>query len=234
MMPPSRSAPVPATRGAGLLVGAGLLAYAAYVGVTWARYGRDRRRAPAPPLDRFMPTYEVAERHRVSVDAPVEATMAAVRALDLEQLPVARLLFRARAWLLGERAVSAEGPHGLAASTRAMGWGVLDDRPRALVMGAVCRPWEADPGFRAVDPDAFAAFHEPGLVRIVWAVGAEPDGTGGSVAWTETRVATTDAAARLRFRRYWALLSPGILLIRWAALRLVRTEAERTAQPPFL
>ena len=42
-------------------------------------------------------------------------------------------------------------------------------------------------------------------------------------------MATTDAAARARFRRYWAALSPGILLIRWAMLRRLRAEAERRA-----
>jgi hypothetical protein len=44
---------------------------------------------------------------------------------------------------------------------------------------------------------------------------------------TETRVATTDAYARERFRRYWAVFSPGILLIRRASLRLVKADAER-------
>jgi hypothetical protein len=38
---------------------------------------------------------------------------------------------------------------------------------------------------------------------------------------------TTDPVSRERFRRYWALLSPGILIIRYETLRLVRAEAER-------
>jgi len=40
-------------------------------------------------------------------------------------------------------------------------------------------------------------------------------------------VATTDSMARERFRRYWAVLSPGILIIRYEGLRLVKAEAER-------
>jgi len=219
----------------------GLLAatYGVYVATTWARYGHPRparlcRAHPDMPgdlLDRFMPTYEVGERSRLRVAAPPDATMAVARALDLGRLPVARALFRTRAWLLGERAVPLTPVRELATATQAMGWGMLADEPRALVMGTVCHPWEANPGFQPVAPAHFAAFDEPGFVRIAWAVGAEPDGEGGSVAWTETRVATTDAAARARFRPYWAVLSPGILLIRWAALRLVRREAERVARP---
>ncbi len=33
--------------------------------------------------------------------------------------------------------------------------------------------------------------------------------------------------ARERFRRYWAMFSPGILIIRYEGLRLVKAEAER-------
>ena len=51
-----------------------------------------------------------------------------------------------------------------------------------------------------------------------------------SIFRTETRAVATDAAARAKFRRYWSFLSPGIILIRWAALRPLRAEAERHAQ----
>jgi hypothetical protein len=216
--------------------GAGLIAagFAAYVVAAWGRYGRHAPRPPDPLLDRFMPACEVGERHQTRVAAPAGVTMETARALDFRRLPVAQVLFRIRAWLLGDDGAKPEPPHGLEEETRAMGWGVLADEPNALVMGAVCRPWEADPGFRPVPPEAFAAFAEPSLVKIVWAIGVEPDGPAASVAWTETRVATTDAAARARFRRYWAALSPGILLIRREALRLVRADAERRARaiPP--
>jgi hypothetical protein len=47
---------------------------------------------------------------------------------------------------------------------------------------------------------------------------------------TETRVATTDASARVRFRRYWSFASPGIILIRWLSLPGVKRDAERRAQ----
>jgi hypothetical protein len=45
----------------------------------------------------------------------------------------------------------------------------------------------------------------------------------------ETRVTTTDSVARAKFRRYWAVFSPGIKLIRWLLLPQVRAEAERHA-----
>jgi hypothetical protein len=58
----------------------------------------------------------------------------------------------------------------------------------------------------------------------------EPREAGHSLFRTETRVATTDPESRARFRRYWSVFSPGILVIRWEALRLVRRAAERQIQ----
>ena len=58
-------------------VGIGVLSYAAYAGVTWLRYGHTDSIAPEERdvlLDRFMPSYEVAERHHVRVDAPAAIT----------------------------------------------------------------------------------------------------------------------------------------------------------------
>ena len=51
------------------------VSYAAYVGLTWVRYGHAVPAAGTeesdPLLDRFMPRYEAAERHHVRVAAPV-------------------------------------------------------------------------------------------------------------------------------------------------------------------
>jgi hypothetical protein len=94
-------------------------------------------------------------------------------------------------------------------------------------MGAVTQPWKADVQFRGLPPEEFATFHEPGYAKIGWTLAVDPDGPTGSVFRTETRVTTTDLDSRRRFRRYWSLVSPGILLIRREMLRLVRQEAER-------
>jgi hypothetical protein len=97
-------------------------------------------------------------------------------------------------------------------------------------MGAVTRPWEADVTFQALPPGDFAAFAQPGFVKIVWTLRADPVDAGTSVFRTETRAVATDAGARARFRRYWAWASPGIRLIRRLSLRPLRLEAERRAQ----
>jgi hypothetical protein len=94
------------------------------------------------------------------------------------------------------------------------------------VVGAVTQPWKADVVFRGIPPEEFAAFSEPGYVKIVWTLAVEPTGPSRCIFRTETRAIATDAASRSRFRRYWALLSPGIVLIRFEMLRVVAAEAE--------
>jgi hypothetical protein len=83
--------------------------------------------------------------------------------------------------------------------------------------------------FRALPPDAFAAFNAPDYVKIMWTLRADPLGARESIARTETRVATTDPGAREKFRRYWSVFSPGILLIRHVMLKRVKADAERRA-----
>src|SRR6185436_10471747 len=72
-------------------------------------------------------------------------------------------------------------------------------------------------------------FCEHDYVKIVWTLRADPIGTAESIFRTETRVMTTDPAARAKFRRYWSFLSPGIILIRWVSLGPLKVEAERRA-----
>ena len=113
----------------------------------------------------------------------------------------------------------------------ALGWVVLADVPdRALVVGAVTKPWEPNVTFRPVPADAFPTFDEPGYVRIAWTLRAEPTGVDRSLFLTETRAAATDATARARFRRYWSFLSPGIRLIRRMSLGPIKTRAEALAR----
>jgi hypothetical protein len=107
---------------------------------------------------------------------------------------------------------------------------VLAESPgHDIVMGAVTQPWKANVVFRGLPPEEFAAFHEPGYVKIAWTLRADAVGTGESIARTETRVLATDDEARRKFRWYWARFSPGIALIRAVSLPFVQKEAERRA-----
>jgi hypothetical protein len=213
-------------------------AYASYAGVTWLRYGHP---APAsgddvdPLLDQFMPVYDVAERHHIHVAAPAEITFATACEQDLMALPVVRAIFKAREVVLGSEPDTAAHPHGLLVLTKSIGWGALAEVPdREIVMGAVTQPRYANVVFRPLPPHEFVAFDEPDYVKIVWTLRADAIGTNASIFRTDTRAVATDAAARAKFRRYWSVVSPGIILIRWAFLRPLRADAERRARLALL
>lgn len=212
---------------------ASALGYAGYVAVAWHRYGRSEPGPSTDPLlDRFMPRYEVREHHQTRVHAPASVTFAAAKEMSLPRSPVVRAIFALRSIpaRLGGTPPRPSDERGLLEETLSIGWGVLAETPdHEIVMGAVTQPWKADVIFRALPPEEFAAFSEPGYVKIAWTLRADPLGPSSSVFLTETRAIATDQKSRARFRRYWAFLSPGILLMRHEMLRVLRTEAECAA-----
>jgi hypothetical protein len=165
------------------------------------------------------------------VAAPADVTFAAACEQDLMAVPLVRAIFKLREIVLGGERDTVARPRGLLAWAQSIGWGVLAEVPgREVVMGAVTQPWQANVVFRSLPPGEFARFNEPGHVKILWTLRADATGPHDSVFRTETRVVTTDATARARFRWYWARFSAGILLIRWQLLGPTRREAERRAR----
>ncbi len=224
------------TAGTGIAVGAGLaaLGYAGLVGFNRARYGRHTI-APSPGagstlLDRFIPAPEVVEHHQVRIAAPADVVLATAKGLELLNSGLVQAVFKLRAIALGGRPGPRLHPKPLLEQMRSIGWVVLAERPgREVVLGAVTKPWEAEPVFRSISGGEFGAFREPGYVKIAWTLRAEPLGEGASVFHTETRVSTTDPETTKRFRRYWSYVAPGVELIRLAMLRPLKKAAERRA-----
>jgi hypothetical protein len=212
--------------------GAAAGAYATSVALAWVRYGRVKTaNDPSdadPLLDEFMPVYEAIELHRLRVAAPADVTFSAVSRIDLQESALIRALFKTRAAILGAKPDERLLPQPFLEQMQAIGWGVLAELPgREVILGSVTQPWEANVVFRAIPAADFAAFDEPGYVKIVTTLRADPLGPDESIARTETRVATTDPSARAKFRRYWAAFHPGIFLIRRILLSTVKQEAER-------
>ena len=184
--------------------------YAALAGITWYDYGSAKYQVNGDEsdslLDIYMPEYEVAERHRIRVDAPVETTFAAAGEMKM-QSKLLQAIFKLREVALGcSESISrgdfticrkaaqprkeATPQRSFLADVKANGWGVLAEIPgREIVLGTVTQPWVPSPVFRTIPADEFLAFHEPGYVKIVFTMCADPVSTGESVASTETRVA---------------------------------------------
>src|SRR4051794_1313291 len=90
-----------------LAAGTGLavVSYATVAGVVWYRYGKPGRprndEESDPLLDRFMPDYEVVERHHIRVMAPAEVALAAAAETDLRDSAIVAAILRARGLILG-------------------------------------------------------------------------------------------------------------------------------------
>jgi hypothetical protein len=217
---------------AGVAIGAA--GYAVLATSAWVRFGRAQRvRSPEREdvlLDSFVPTYDIVERHQIAVDAPASVTIACARDMDFADACLSRALFKAREMVLRAQPTP-EPKGGLLHVMQSIGWGVLADRPgQEVVLGAVTRPWEPNPVFRSLPPGDFAGFKEPGFVKIAFTLRADSTGERTSLFRTETRAVATDAAARRLFRRYWSMVSPGVVLIRLAMLKPIKAAAETCAQ----
>jgi hypothetical protein len=211
----------------------GVAAWVGYAGTTWIRYGRPKHPTSQETdalLDKFMPLYEVVERHSAHVNAPTDITFAAAIEFDIQQSGAIRAIFKIRGLILGSGPEKSLRSSPLLSWAMELGWGLLAEVPgREVVLGAVTKPWKANVVFRSLPPGEFAAFHEPGYVKIAWTLRADPVAANESIVRSETRVICTDTAARAKFRRYWAFLSPGIVAIRRIAITMVKHEAERRA-----
>jgi len=230
-MPSRRSL---STLGGGLAVGAGLLAagYAGLIAYHRARYGQVQRTSDQSLLlDRFIPAPEVVEHHRVRIAAPAGVVLTTARGMELLNTPMVRAVIRARELALGGKPDPRTHPAALVPQMQSIGWVVLAEQAgREIALGAVTQPWEAAPVFRSIPAGEFAAFREPGYVKIAWTLRAEPLDVNESVFHTETRVATTDAITRRRFRTYWSFVAPGVEVIRLAMLRPLKRAAEKASR----
>lgn len=215
-----------ATGAAAGVIAAGWVAYA---GLTWLNFGKHRDTERSAGLDAAMPQYDVTERNEIVVQAAPAAVFAAMRRFSLFQSPLIASIMKARATLLGAKRRREPALEGFVNEMKAFGWSVLDEVPgRRIVLGCATRPWEADVTFRYVNDEAWHTFAERDYVKIAVSIEALPsEGDTVTLLRTTTRAYCTDDEARTKFRLYWTLFSPGIWLIRWEGLRMIRDYAER-------
>jgi hypothetical protein len=180
-------------------------------------------------IDLFIPAADVRLEHKTIVHAPAALVFDVAERFEMDSNPAVRAIFWLRAKLLG--APYERMRKGLVEAMLGMGWAMLAYTPgRELVMGSVTQPWLGEVHFRAVDAGSFAAFSEPGFVKIAWTLEAEPLGSKSTRFRTETRALATDENARKKFRTYWRKFGIGMLLIRWITLPALKKEAERLFQ----
>ncbi|HET7220561.1 MAG TPA: hypothetical protein VFJ02_21055 [Vicinamibacterales bacterium] len=157
------------------------------------------------------------------MDAPVDVIWTKVRHGALAQGWPIRALFAVRSILMrGGGAAPDVRVDEMRSSQERPGFQVLgEDRPREFAVGAIGKVWRLEiPFVHVADASAFAAFAEPGFVKVAWAVRITPlaGGNACDVA-IEVRVAATDPASRRKFHRYFRVIGPFSRYIRRALLR---------------
>jgi hypothetical protein len=192
-------------------------------------------------LDRLVPGPHLLEIDRIDLAAPAARVWERVRHGQLAQSLPIRALFAIRS--------IASGPHtSLAASSTFRiddlkstrehpGFEILvDEPPCEMAVAAIGKVWRLDiPFVHVANADEYAAFAQPGFIKVAWSIRVLPRGERQSHIELELRVEATDVRSWRKFRRYFHLIGPFSRAIRRSLLRaLVRdlgppdTRKERT------
>ena len=190
-------------------------------------------------IDRYLPRFDVRERHHLRVHASPAAAYAALRTADFARSPVVGLLLALRAipaalsqGVAGMRALTGRGGRAVTlASFEERGFRILEDRePEELVLGLEGQFWRASGGVCTPSVDAFlCSTPAAGMARAVWNFRVWAKAPDSCEISTETRVLCSSSEVRRRFLPYWWIIRLGSGAIRGAMLRAIRDEAERGA-----
>ncbi len=180
-------------------------------------------------LDQLIPKPGLTEIDRIDVAAPAQRVWERVRHGDLGQAPASRALFALRALpsrLAGDHADLRLRIDALRSSPEQPGFQILRDAPpREVAVGAIGKVWQrVIPFVHVADAEAYAAFAEPGFIKVAWALRVLPLGEQTARIEFEVRVAATDEAAWPKFRRYFRVIGPGSHFIRHTLLGALERE----------
>ena len=104
---------------------------------------------------------------------------------------------------------------------------VLEEDHHLLVAGLCGRIWTLARDYpRLDDPDAFAAWDEPGTVRVAFAHWVHDAGDGRAELVSEARVQPVDARSALRLRALWTVIGRFERLVGAEPLSLAARRAE--------
>ena len=183
-------------------------------------------------LDEFAPAWQFREFHMIRVAAPPPRVFDAIKRVRADEIR----LFRTLTWIrrvgqpLPPSILNAGSRESLIDVATKSGFVRLaDDVPRELVIGTVI---SAPPGTQGtLTPQVFQRELPPGFVLATMNFAVAPDGPGGSIVSTETRVFANSPSACRRFAAYWRIIYPGSAIIRRMWLRAIQRRATSASVP---
>ena len=171
-------------------------------------------------LDDWLPSAAIRTGHRREAGASADALWQAARDVRLSDT---RRLGRLVRWRIPDL------PSGITYHDlfRDYPFCVLEEGEHRLISGLCGRIWTLSRDYPSLSEAAeFAAWDEPGTVRVAFAHWVEPDGDGRATLCSEARVEPVDTHARLRLRATWAVVSPFERLVGAEPLALAAARAE--------
>jgi hypothetical protein len=162
----------------------------------------------ASAIDEAMPAYQFVEHHETTVRARPEDVIRAINEVTARDIRYFRLL----TWI--------RNPH--IRRTRESILAAPPDKP--LLGVALARGFVELPG--RPDREIVVGVRVATAVRAVMNFAVHPDGQGGSLLSTETRVLAENTAGLRSFTMYWRVIYPGSALIRVEWLRAIKRRAE--------
>lgn len=176
----------------------------------------------APRLDAWLPDPQVRSHHRRSAAAEPGALWHTARTLRLAET---RSLGRMVRW----RIPGTPRTTTFAELFRAYPFTLLEEGEDYSISGLCGRIWTLARDYpRLSGPDEFAAWVEPGTVRVLFAHWVQAGDAGRAELVSEARVAAVDGAAAVRLRALWAVIGPFERLVGAEPLALAARRAAET------
>ena len=171
-------------------------------------------------LDGWLPRPQVRTRHRRVARVPAQQLWEAAEGVGLRDAPA---LGRVVRW----RIPGTPADLRYRDLFRRYPFAVLDEGEHWSVSGLCGRVWTLQRDYpRIAGPEEFAAWDEPGTVRVLFAHWLEPAGDGATALVSESRVQAVDRRAALRLRALWAVVGRFERLIGGEALGAAVRRAE--------
>lgn len=156
-------------------------------------------------VDRYLPIADIVESRHILVNAPPDATYAALRQLNFADVP--SLLLRGVMALHLRALRRARQRLGLSPlpvperltfdNLESYGRILLGEEPgREIVVGAIVRPWDVESALERRTPAEFVAFDCPGHIKGAASFVVTPYGARQTLLSYESRARATDTATR--------------------------------------
>jgi hypothetical protein len=175
---------------------------------------------PVPPLDAWLADPQVRTHHRRRAVADPAALWSAAQSLRLSDTRSLGPLVR---WRIP--GTPRDLPFG--ELLRRYPFTLLEEDRAHAISGLCGRIWTMTRDYPSLaGPEDFAAWREPGTVRVLFAHWVEPGEDGTAELVSEARVAPTDGAAAMRLRALWALVGPFERLVGSEGLATAARRAE--------